>query len=432
MKMKSLNIALWFIIISLQLFAQDPNWKVYTSANSGLPALNLYDIAIDKNDIKWIAAEFSIIRFDGNTWDVFDSSNSIIPPEFWTGIVERGGDGNAWLGGHSAPFLTNVGLVNISSTPWIVYDTSNSELAHMSVASLTPSRDGGIWINSWPGYLTSTGAIQKLTNGNWFNSTQSSVVYSFDMEEDLNGNLWYVGEPGAGGGVFKIVGDTTLVYNFLDGLAMNLETDIYGNIWMGWFRETLDSSGLLMYDDEDWIFYNQYNSNLPPYWAENLVTDSIGNLWMSREGLIKYDGLIFTHYTPQNSGLYSTDIGSIQIDDSNNKWIIHPDAISVFNEDGITSVEIGDELPNNFTLLQNYPNPFNPNTKIRYSIPQYSNVIIKVYDILGNEIETLVNEEKPTGTFEITWYAEGLPSGIYFYRLQAGSFVETKKMVLMK
>ena len=87
---------------------------------------------------------------------------------------------------------------------------------------------------------------------------------------------------------------------------------------------------------------------------------------------------------------------------------------------------------NEFNLSQNYPNPFNSTTKITYSIPQTSNVVIKVFDILGNEIETLVSEEKQTGTYEITWYAEGLPSGVYFYRLQAGSFVETKKMILLK
>jgi len=91
-----------------------------------------------------------------------------------------------------------------------------------------------------------------------------------------------------------------------------------------------------------------------------------------------------------------------------------------------------DEIPTNYNLNQNYPNPFNPSTKIRYSVPQSSNVVIKVFDILGSEIETLVNEEKTVGTYELTWYAESLPSGIYFYRLQAGSFIETKKMVLIK
>jgi predicted GH43/DUF377 family glycosyl hydrolase len=100
----------------------------------------------------------------------------------------------------------------------------------------------------------------------------------------------------------------------------------------------------------------------------------------------------------------------------------------------ITSVEEErfDEIPTDFTLSQNYPNPFNPSTKIKYSVPQTSQVQIKVYDILGSEIETLVNEEKPTGTYEINWYAEQLPSGVYFYQLKAGNLIQTKKMVLLK
>ena len=86
----------------------------------------------------------------------------------------------------------------------------------------------------------------------------------------------------------------------------------------------------------------------------------------------------------------------------------------------------------NYFLGQNYPNPFNPSAKISYSIPELSFVTLKIYDVLGNEIETLVNEEKPSGTYEITWYAEGLPSGIYFYRLESGKFVSVKKMILIK
>ena len=101
--------------------------------------------------------------------------------------------------------------------------------------------------------------------------------------------------------------------------------------------------------------------------------------------------------------------------------------------DVISRIEQNDDiLPLDYALYHNFPNPFNPNTKIRYAVQQASNVIIKVFDILGNEIETLVNEEKQTGTYEMNWYAENLPSGVYFYQLQAGSFIETKKMLLVK
>ncbi len=88
--------------------------------------------------------------------------------------------------------------------------------------------------------------------------------------------------------------------------------------------------------------------------------------------------------------------------------------------------------PLTFTLEQNYPNPFNPNTLIKYQIPELSFVTLKVYDVLGNEIAILINEEKPTGTYEVELNGIDLPSGVYFYQIQAGNFVETKKMVLMK
>ena len=89
-------------------------------------------------------------------------------------------------------------------------------------------------------------------------------------------------------------------------------------------------------------------------------------------------------------------------------------------------------LPTEYNLYQNYPNPFNPLTKIRYSVPQSSTVVIKVFDILGNEIETLVNVVKPAGSYELNWNAENLPSDVYFCKMQSGNFVETKKMILVK
>jgi hypothetical protein len=153
---------------------------------------------------------------------------------------------------------------------------------------------------------------------------------------------------------------------------------------------------------------------------------------MSGEGLLKYDGNDFNHYTPQNSGLYSTNIRGIQIDEFNNKWIVHPNAISVFNEDGVTSVREEHQLPNAFKLQQNYPNPFNPGTSIQYAVSSPQFVSLKVYDVLGNEVATLANEEKLSGVYEVEWNAGGFTSGIYFYQLKVGSFIQTRKMVLMK
>jgi hypothetical protein len=94
-------------------------------------------------------------------------------------------------------------------------------------------------------------------------------------------------------------------------------------------------------------------------------------------------------------------------------------------------------IVSNFNLSQNYPNPFNPTTTIKYSIPKLNFVTIKIYDLLGCEVATLVNEEKPAGTYEIEFNGhsdegQNLTSGVYFYKLRAGKYVETKKMVLLK
>ena len=111
--------------------------------------------------------------------------------------------------------------------------------------------------------------------------------------------------------------------------------------------------------------------------------------------------------------LRTTNAGTVWVEDENNNF------------------------PTAFKLEQNYPNPFNPSTKIKYSIPRQSIVTLKLYDILGKEIETLVNEEKLAGTYEVEFNCHSgevrnLTSGVYFYQLKAGSYVETKKMLLIK
>ena len=88
--------------------------------------------------------------------------------------------------------------------------------------------------------------------------------------------------------------------------------------------------------------------------------------------------------------------------------------------------------PEKFYLSQNYPNPFNPSTKIRFRISDFGLVNLKIYDILGNEVATLVNDEIHSGTYEIIFSASDLPSGVYFYNLKAGSFTDSKKMILLK
>ena len=90
------------------------------------------------------------------------------------------------------------------------------------------------------------------------------------------------------------------------------------------------------------------------------------------------------------------------------------------------------EIPHEYALAQNYLNPFNPSTTIEFTLPQGGYVTLRVYNVLGEEVAALVAGEHAAGTFKATWDASGLPSGVYFYRLTAGEYVQTKKGVLMR
>ena len=93
---------------------------------------------------------------------------------------------------------------------------------------------------------------------------------------------------------------------------------------------------------------------------------------------------------------------------------------------------ISTEIPSAFSLNQNYPNPFNPRTVISFQLSAVSDVVLKVYDIMGREVQTLVNEKLQSGTFETTFDGSSLNSGVYFYKLTTDGFAETRRMLLIK
>jgi hypothetical protein len=99
----------------------------------------------------------------------------------------------------------------------------------------------------------------------------------------------------------------------------------------------------------------------------------------------------------------------------------------------VTSVNtLSIDVPAQFALSQNYPNPFNPSTTISFSLPSKSLVTMKIFDVMGREVSTVVSEEMPPGNYSRLWNASGFASGVYFYRIQAGAYVETKRLVIMK
>ncbi|HEY6435387.1 MAG TPA: alpha-amylase family glycosyl hydrolase, partial [Ignavibacteriaceae bacterium] len=149
------------------------------------------------------------------------------------------------------------------------------------------------------------------------------------------------------------------------------------------------------------------------YWVNNLYSDS-------NTQVLGSDLANFSVTLPA----YGSAIYTISTNEESVVLPPIPPIVSV--DDNLTS------MPKDFNLFQNYPNPFNPSTTIRYSIINPDLVKIKVYDILGREVISLVNEFKQAGTYEIQFNASGFASGIYLYRIKSGSFVQTRKMILLK
>jgi enterochelin esterase family protein len=196
----------------------------------------------------------------------------------------------------------------------------------------------------------------------------------------------------------------------------------------------------------------------PSYWAKNMeVFNSVLNGpqkdidWYLDWGTYEYEPSITVDARSMRDGLISKNYDIMWNEwhegTSWGSWRAHLDiALEYFFP---KTVDVSDEkyIPEEYFLSQNFPNPFNPATTIKYLIPEMSKVSLALFNLLGEEVTTLVNEEKSAGNYTVEFNATNLPSGVYFYRLQAlptgrqagspsagsgHSFVETKKMVLMK
>jgi hypothetical protein len=165
---------------------------------------------------------------------------------------------------------------------------------------------------------------------------------------------------------------------------------------------------------KDYIHMNTY------YYTTQDTTDTLGMV-IYASNLAKGLGLIW-----RGGGEY---MGSISIKGAVVNGELYGDTTQI-----ITSVfDLEEPSSNsNYKISQNYPNPFNPSTTISYSIPKAEFVTLKVFDILGRETASLVNESKEAGNYSLTFNAGNIPSGIYFYKLTSGSFMATKKLILLK
>ena len=420
-----------------RIYSQSLEWIVYDTTNSGLPSSWVYYLTIDESDNKWMCSHTylgfgghhgdGLIKYDNSEWTVYDTLNSGLKSNTVSDVVTDE-DGNVWIATEfhvgSEGWGNNGGIVKFDGSKWTNFDTRNSDIPTNDIKCIEIDNSGYKWIG------TSSGLVQ-------FNDTDWTVYtsnFSVPISNLINciafddqGNNWL----GTGSALVKFDGIDWIVK--ISFFTQFIEIDDAGYIWAG----PSPYGGIEKGDGTFWNTYNMSNSGIPSNYVSCIAIDGSGNKWIGTDsGLTKFDGTIWTTYNKLNSGLPDNRIYCISIDRYGNKWIGTYPGLAVFNEGGIVSVNEKDKLKrsllSSFQLSQNYPNPFNPSTKIRYSIPQSSNVVIKVFDILGNEIETLVNEEKPVGVYEVEFEGGNLSSGVYFYQLTAGNFIEMKKMLLIK
>ena len=185
------------------------------------------------------------------------------------------------------------------------------------------------------------------------------------------------------------------------------------------------------------VMVGRSNEITGPYKDRNnvLMTSGGGSLVISSDDRWKGPGhcavlvdgdktwLVHHAYDTQSNGIPTLRIEKLIWDEEN--WPV------VDNTMRVGEIKRS-STPGDFVLYQNYPNPFNPKTKIIYSVPSANFVTLKVYDLLGREVITLINEEKPAGIYQVELDASDFSSGIYFYRIKANNFIQTKKMILLR
>jgi photosystem II stability/assembly factor-like uncharacterized protein len=178
-------------------------------------------------------------------------------------------------------------------------------------------------------------------------------------------------------------------------------------------------------------------SNFVYRWESVFLTGS-GRAWaVGQYGKIAYSNDWGYTWELQESGA-TAELWEVFFINENEGWIVggdpgQPGVILHTTNSGITDIgDRNDPIISDYTLHQNYPNPFNPTTTIEFNLPKSSEVTLKIFNILGEEVETLLSDFLHSGFYRQTWNARKMPSGIYYYQLQAGSFQDMKKMILMK
>ena len=369
-----------------------------------IPAYPVYDINQMKrlNNIIWIASPQGLLKYDGSTFTLYNTTNSGLPHNNVTAL-DFDSFGNVWA-------ATQGGLVKYDGINWTVYNRYNSPLSCDNLTGVVIDSSNNIFISSTYIYnsiqsIPANGLV-KFDGINWtiFNSQNSGKPDYIPGYEDINclaidasGKIWMATQSGVG------------VYD-KDGIPVPVELTSFSatvnnyNVLLSWQTATeINNSGF-----EIQKLKESKSEKLQNWESIGFVT---GNGTTTEIQKYSFTDKILSE------GKYQYRLKQIDYDGS-------------FEYSNTIEVEIS--TPIKFSLEQNFPNPFNPSTSLKYSVGKHAKVNLKIFDILGNEITTLVNEEKAPGFYSVEFDAHSLASGIYFYRIQAGNFIETKKMILLK
>lgn len=193
---------------------------------------------------------------------------------------------------------------------------------------------------------------------------------------------------------------------------LNMRAGVYNNnVFVTFVRDTANNDGR--------IYGYSLDGNGNILWGPNSI---------STVASLKYD--MVSAVTPSGMSVYVWSDNRNSGNNGTGVWAQNVKPDGSLGPVGI--IQISSEIPDRYSLAQNYPNPFNPSTKINFSVTSPGVVKLTVMDMLGREISTLVNSKMEPGTYNVDFDGAGLTSGVYFYRLETGSFVETKRMVLLK
>ncbi|MGE5430017.1 MAG: two-component regulator propeller domain-containing protein [Syntrophomonadaceae bacterium] len=413
-------------------------WQSYNSSNSSLTAANINSVAIDTKGNKWFTTKGGLSEFDGNLWELYDQFNSGLPANAVYSVAFDSA-GNKWI-------ATDSGLAKYDDKNWTVYNTHNSGLPENSISIVAVDKKNVKWIGSSLDNADPHKGLVSFDGTDWniYNMDNSPLPTNSigTITIDSAGNKWIVYKdyewtapsfPLWLSGLFKF-NDTSWV-NYLDYAGLPIyaaEFDRQGKLWIGG-----RGFGLTVFDGKEWKDYYRKNSDLPCDTVTAIAADSNGYIWIgTMRGLAVTNGTEWKIYNTLNSELRSDYINSLAVDDSNYLWIAAKNNfVSTLKlwKDIFTGSETAEiSAIKDYSLSQNYPNPFNPATTISYYLPHATEISLKLFDILGREAAILEEGFRQAGNHKVRFNASSLPSGVYIYRLKAGDFIASKKLLLIK